>query len=243
MKPALIARTDRLRDQIAAMPMLRPAAVPSLLKGLGWLARLRLAGIPGLRGVAGLEALGQDRVEVVRIRCGKRVVEVSCDLLVVHDGIVPATDLAHAAGLQLEWDARNLAWQATTGADGQAVVVEGPALSEGPCRIRISGDAWRIGGAEVAIAHCRHAAAAILGELADTAATGDAASTLPAVRRSLAARPFLDAGFPPGLAAALPDNGTAVCRCEEITAGTLRDRIRAGVSERFDQFITRFNQG
>lgn len=231
VKPAMIARTDRLSDQIAAAPKLRAAAIPAVLKGLGWLARLRLAGIPGLRGVTGLEALGADQVKAVQIRRGARVAEVPCDLLIVHDGIVPATDLALGAGLQMKWQARNLTWQPVTSTDGQSVMAPGPALTDGPCRIRICGDARLIGGAEAAIAHGRHAAAAILQEGGSALAAKDRASTLAAVHQSLAARPFLDAAFPPGLAAALPRDDAMVCRCEEITAEALRARIALGARD------------
>jgi thioredoxin reductase/bacterioferritin-associated ferredoxin len=222
VRPALIARTDRLAHKFAALKRLHPAGVPALLKGLGWLARLRLAGVPMRTGISGLEAHGHGRLESVRMIAAGRAIELACDLLVVHDGIVPSTDLAHAAGLALEWRQGDASWRPQTTLDGRAETAPGPALTTGPCRIRITGDARQIGGAEAAIAHGRHAAGAILAELGKSAAdrTGiDAEHTL-------AARAFLDAAFPPGLAAQLPDDATIVCRCEEITAGTLRTAIR-----------------
>ena len=235
---AMVARTDRLRDQISAIPKLRLAAMPGVLKGLGWLARLRFAGVASLRGVTGLQALGSERLQSVRIRLAKRVVELPCDLLIVHDGIVPATDVAQGAGLQLGWDQSTLCWNPKTQEDGQAMPTPGAALTDGPCRIRISGDARRIGGAEAAIAHGRHAAAAILQDLSG------AASTLSAMRRSLAPRAFLDAAFPPGLAATLPGDAAIVCRCEEINAGALRKALRNGARDINDiRGITRCGMG
>ncbi|RWR09526.1 NAD(P)/FAD-dependent oxidoreductase [Paenirhodobacter populi] len=223
VKPALIARTDRLRDKIAALAQLRPAALPAVVKGLDWLARLRLAGIPMRTGITELTAKGAERVEAVSMTVSGQPVELPCDLLVVHDGIVPSVDLAHCAGLALEWRDTEASWRPRTSPDGQAERVPGPSLTAGPCRIRISGDARRIGGAEAAIAHGRHVAAAILGAAAsDTAAV---------VRQAMAARGFIDAAFPPGLAKPLPADATTVCRCEEITAGTLREQIRAGARE------------
>ncbi|WEZ85443.1 FAD/NAD(P)-binding oxidoreductase (plasmid) [Rhizobium sp. 32-5/1] len=56
VRPALIARTDRLKDKFTALKRLHPTGVPALLKGLGWLARLRLAGVPMQTGISGLEA-------------------------------------------------------------------------------------------------------------------------------------------------------------------------------------------
>lgn len=232
VRPMLIARTDRLKDKLAALNRLRPAAIPSLLKGLGWLARLRLAGIPMQTGISGLQALGHDRLESVRLTTGGKTVDLPCDVLVVHDGIVPSTDLAHAAGLALEWQREEASWRPKTASDGRAQLASGPAFTEGPCRIRITGDARRIGGADAAAAHGRHAARAILADLGRMAGEQAAADqTDIAVQRTLAARPFLDAAFPPGLAARLPDDATIVCRCEEITAGSLRAAIRDGAND------------
>ncbi|MDW9628212.1 FAD-dependent oxidoreductase (plasmid) [Sinorhizobium meliloti WSM1022] len=232
VRPALIARTDGAWDKVAALGRLRPAGLPALLKGLGWLLRLRLAGVTMRTGISGLEAHGHDHIESVRLTVAGSRIELPCDLLVVHDGIVPSTDLAHAAGLALAWRADDGSWQPVTMPDGRAEMAPGPTLTAGPCRIRITGDARRIGGADAAIAHGRHASSAILAELGRPAGTPGAADrTGIAVARSLAARPFLDAAFPPGLSSYLPDDATIVCRCEEITAGALRATIRDGATE------------
>lgn len=232
VRPALIARTDRARDKFSALKHLRPAGIPALLKGLGWLLRLRLAGVAMRTGISGLEAHGRDHLESISLIVAGRRIDLPCDLLVVHDGIVPSTDLAHAAGLALAWSADDASWQPVTTPDGRAEMAPGPTLTTGPCRIRITGDARRIGGADAAIAHGRHAASAILAELGRPAGTPGAADrTHIAVERSLAARPFVDAAFPPGLSSCLPDDATIVCRCEEITAGALRATIQDGATE------------
>lgn len=232
VKPVLIARTDRLGDKLAALKRVRPAGIPALAKGVGWLARLRLAGIPMRTGISGLQALGGEHLESVRLLAGGKTMDIPCDLLVVHDGIVPSTDLAHAAGLALEWKRDDASWRPRTARDGRARMAPCPSFTTGPCRIRITGDARRIGGADAAAAHGRHAARAILADLGRIARKQGGPDRIEAeVRRTLAARPFLDAAFPPGLAARLPDDATIVCRCEEITAGSLRAAIRNGAAD------------
>ncbi|MEK1926622.1 MAG: NAD(P)/FAD-dependent oxidoreductase [Rhizobium giardinii] len=233
VRPALIARTDRLSDKVAALPHIRPAAIPGLLKGLGWIARLRLAGIPMRCGLTELKAEGKHRIENVSMTVAGRRIVLPCDLLVVHDGIVPAIELAHCAGLALEWREADASWQPRTSKDGQAYMAAHPALTSGPCRIRISGDARRIGGADAAIAHGRHVARTILSEHdgGSVPFTADNNQTAAAVERAMAGRLFVDAAFPPGLAVKLPDDETIVCRCEEITAGSLRDAIRRGATD------------
>lgn len=222
-RPVLLARTDRLREQITALPHLSPAALRPLAKGLGWLMRLRLAGVPMRRGVTGIEALGQGRVTAVRLRQGDRVTEVPCDLLIVHDGIVPAIDLAHGAGVRIDWNRALQAWQPATDDDGQALLATGAAYAAVPCRILVSGDARCIGGAEAAMAHGRHVAARLVAQ-----ATQESAK---AVQHSLQPRAFLEAAFPPGLSAPVPTGTTTVCRCEEIEARTLEALIASGARD------------
>jgi NADPH-dependent 2,4-dienoyl-CoA reductase/sulfur reductase-like enzyme len=233
VQPLLIARTDRFRDKVAALARIRPAALPALLKGIGWLARLRLSGIPMRSGVSGLKAYGKDRLERISMTVKGRTTELPCDLLVVHDGIVPATDVAHCAGLALEWREAEASWRPVTSEDGRASISPGPALTSGPCRISIAGDARLIGGADAAIAHGRHVAKAIVIELDKVSADTrmDLRQSAAEFRRKMAGRPFLDKAFPLGLAADLPDDSTIICRCEEITAGSLREQIRAGASD------------
>jgi NADPH-dependent 2,4-dienoyl-CoA reductase/sulfur reductase-like enzyme/bacterioferritin-associated ferredoxin len=228
VKPVLIARTDRLRHKLAALPHLRLRALPQVLKGLAWLAQLRLAGIPIRTGVTGLKAIGQNRVQRVSVSMDSKTVDIPCDLLIVHDGIVPATDLAHAAGISLKWQQAEAGWCPVTQTDGLAMPAPGPALTQGPCRIHISGDARRIGGADAAIAHGKHAAQAILAALRGNTS---GPQTLAAVNASLAPRPFLERAFPPGLAAGLPEDQTIICRCEEVTAGEIRGEIRGGATD------------
>jgi NADPH-dependent 2,4-dienoyl-CoA reductase/sulfur reductase-like enzyme len=223
VRPVMIARTDRLRDQIGALPNLRMPAVPSLVKGAGWLARLRLAGIPMRRGVTGVEAIGTTKVDALRLWQGERVTEVKCDLLVVHDGIVPSIDLAQAAGVQINWNQQACAWEPAVDEDGTAVPAAGASLVDGPWRILMSGDARRIGGADAAMAHGRHVAAMVLAQPPQLSRAR--------VRKSLLPRAFLDAAFPIGLAANLPAGTTTVCRCEEIDAARLEDLIQSGVRD------------
>jgi bacterioferritin-associated ferredoxin len=164
---------------------------------------------------------------------GGKIRELACDLLVVHDGIVPAIDIAHCAGIALEWQEAEASWRPVTSQDGRATISPGPVLTSGPCRISISGDAHRIGGADAAIAHGRHVAKAIIIELAEASADTrpNLRQSAAEFRRTMAGRPFIDKAFPVGLAANLPDDSTIVCRCEEITAGSLRKQISAGASD------------
>lgn len=236
IRPALVARTDRLSDMIAAARWIRPSAISAILKGAVWMAKLKLAGIPMSTGISELSAQGDGRVESVCLTVSGRKMTIPCDLLVVHDGIVPSIDLAHGAGLALEWQEGDASWRPTTSLDGKPALGSGPALVDGPCRIRISGDARVIGGADAAIAHGCHVAAEILAEVRAEGGGGvkhfqdSASGTAAAVKRAMAYRPFIETAFPLGLSRELPPDDAIVCRCEELTAGALRTAIAQGAA-------------
>ena len=85
-------------------------------------------------------------------------------------------------------------------------------------RILIAGDGAGIGGAAAAELSGRIAALGLVG--------GDASAVRAERARYLAVRPLLDALFAP-----LPmrlDDATLVCRCEEVTAGAVRQAVRTG---------------
>jgi bacterioferritin-associated ferredoxin len=46
--------------------------------------------------------------------------------------------------------------------------------------------------------------------------------------RARAIRPFLDAAYPPPAEILAPTDETIVCRCEEVSAGAVRQAIREG---------------
>ncbi len=230
MRPVLIARTDTFRNKLSALSKLKVAAVPALAKGLGWIASLKISGIPMRTGISNLRANGADGVESVSMDVGDRAITVPCDMLVVHDGVIPSTDLAHGAGLAMEWLPHDSSWRPRISTEGLAETTPGPTLTSGPCRIFVSGDARGIGGADAAIAHGRHVAAAIARDLGKIVPTGSRSTERP-VRIAMAGRPFIDAAFPPGLARHLPDDKTIVCRCEELDAGRLRTAIREGARD------------
>jgi NADPH-dependent 2,4-dienoyl-CoA reductase/sulfur reductase-like enzyme len=230
VKPALIARTDRLSNSVEAARYLCPGALLPLAKGLRWLARLRLANIKLASGISRLEAKGNTRVETVIYSVGGRRFTIPCDLLIVHDGIVPSIDLAQGAGIALEWDSANASWRPKTAVDGTVTAVEYAGMANQPCKIRVTGDARRIGGADAAIAHGKLAASVILADL-NKAMPGAIQTAQLAAKRAIAARPFLDTAFPPGLSVDPLNDDAIVCRCEELTAGVVRAKISAGARD------------
>ncbi|MFD1807518.1 FAD/NAD(P)-binding oxidoreductase [Gemmobacter lanyuensis] len=131
-----------------ALPKLPRAlfGLPTLIKGLGLIARIRAAGIPWYRGAADFRA---ETTEDGRIRfdftTGKQSHSLTCDLLLTHLGVIPQSHLTRSMGLAHEYDAEQGAWRPTLDPWGQ---------SSEP-HVFVAGDGGGIGGAEAARARAR----------------------------------------------------------------------------------------
>ncbi len=215
---AALVETTPPANRFLALPHLPGAlAIPRyLLKGIGLLARIRRAGIPHFRAASGLRAEGEGRVEALSFTAEGRAHRLPCAALLIHCGVVPNVQASRALNLDHAWDERQKCWRprldrfGRTGADG----------------ILIAGDGGGITGAEAAAHGGRLAALAALAGLGriDTAELDRrAAPERRALERHLRARPFLDALYAPSPEFLDPPDETILCRCEEVTAGKVRD--------------------
>ena len=191
-------------------------------KGLGWGRALRCAGVPILRHVAAIEALGADRVEGLRYRTESgAAAEVAAETVLVHEGVVPNIHAALSLGCAMAWN------------DDQDCYVPvldgwGETSQDG---VFIAGDGAGIAGATAACLRGALAALGIatkLGMLAAADATSEARPLRRRLGRELALRPLLDALFRPRPQVFAPADDTIVCRCEEVTAGQIRAMAKLG---------------
>ncbi|MCK6452402.1 MAG: NAD(P)/FAD-dependent oxidoreductase [Alphaproteobacteria bacterium] len=219
----IAALLETRSERAAALPHL-PAALMAgnyLAKGLGLIAAVKRAGVPIRRGVTELRALGCERLEAVEVAAGGRTERIDAALLCLHQGVVANVQLSLAIPLKHEWSAAQRCWRPVVDQWGNSDV-------EG---IAVAGDCAGIGGAEAAAHAGRIAAfeaARALGRIDAAARDTHAASDLAAWRRHLRARPFLDALYPPAQGLVVPADDVPVCRCEEVTAGQVRDAVRQG---------------
>ncbi|MSP01578.1 MAG: FAD-dependent oxidoreductase [Acetobacteraceae bacterium] len=212
-----------LSDRGAVLPALRhlPGALPAfadLRKGLAWRWEIARAGVKWIRA-SDLRAEGDGALSRIRFRAGGQDRSEPADLLLLHDGVMPSVQITRALGCAHEWDEAQRCWKPVTDAWG---VTSNP-------RLLVAGDGAGVGGALAAACAGRLAAlgaASALGRI-DAASRDTAAEPLRAARaRYLASRPFLDALYAPR-APSLDDN-TMVCRCEEVTAGQIRQAAKIG---------------
>lgn len=192
-----------------------------LRKGVGLLARIRRAGVAHFRGASGLQAEGTDRVEALNFTSRGRDHRLPCAALMIHIGVIPNLQITRSLNLEHDWDPVPRCWRprlddfGATGIDG----------------IHVAGDGGGIAGAEAAVHSGRLAALGCLSRIGRIDAAERNRRAAPE-RRTLAsqvrARPFLDALYAPAPEFLDPPDETVVCRCEEVTAGRIRDFVDLG---------------
>ncbi|WP_064693151.1 NAD(P)/FAD-dependent oxidoreductase [Rhizobium aegyptiacum] len=198
------------------------ATSPYAVKGLKLLLDVRRRAHV-IRGVTAIEAVGSGQFSALKVRRGVKSLQIEGDLLLLHQGIAPNLNLALAAGCDYGWDEHLATFRPTVDLCGASSVQS----------VSIAGDAAGIVGA---------AAAALQGELAGISAAlnlnriGQGCYQQRRNRlarklaRALRGRTFIERRFRPDKTFRVPeDGGTIVCRCEEITAGKLREIAALGV--------------
>jgi NADPH-dependent 2,4-dienoyl-CoA reductase/sulfur reductase-like enzyme len=217
-----------------------PAALrawPMLAKGLAMVRRLHAAKVPWYVQASDLAAIGRDRVQTLVFRAGDRQHRVEVDHLLLHHGVIPNTQLSRLLRVEHRWSDRQLAWQVVTDAFGQTSLD----------RLRMAGDGCAIAGARAAEASGALAAlgaAQALGRLDARALAQRAAPLQRLLSTELAIRPFLDVLYRPPRWLTEPADDTIVCRCEEVTAGRVREMARLGcVGPNQTKFFSRCGMG
>ena len=210
---------------IAALPSLPRALLTGasqLARGLRWLRALRRAGVAVEDGVRDLRIEGVDRVEAVSALVRGRRRRCAVGLVLLHEGVVPSTSLAMAAGCEHGWDERQRCWAPRTDPRGESSV-------EG---LYVAGDAAGIGGAQAAATRGRIAAlgaACRLGRIEARVRDAQLSALRARLERQLGIRPFLDRLYPPSGDVVRPvDEDVVVCRCEAVTRGELLEVVDMG---------------
>ena len=218
-----IVETSPATNRWAALPHL-PAALgapATLIKGLRMVQRLRAAGVPWFSGATQLAVEGKDRAEALCFTAGGRTHRLDASVVLLHHGVVPNTQLTRLLRVEHDWNDAQLAWQPRVDDWGQTSLAG----------LRIAGDGASIGGALAAEASGTLAALGAvqaLGRLSAAECNTRARPAQKTLRQQLRIRPFLDALYRPPEWINTPADDTVVCRCEEVTAGHVRDMARQG---------------
>ena len=215
--PLALIETQTTRDLLRSMRHLGGAlrGWPYLVKGLRMLWELRRAGIPRHVGATGITIEGDQAAQAISFYIGKSAHRIECDTVLLHHGVIPNTQAARSIDIPHLWDAAQNCFVPECDAWGRSAVAT----------VFIAGDGAGIGGAKAAAFAGEIAALEIAHDL-EGISRPDRDAAARKLRKHLAiecaARPFIDAAYPPYAGAIAPQDATIICRCEEVTAGDIR---------------------
>lgn len=199
-------------------------ALPEIIKGLSWLSRLRSSGVERHAGICSLEARGNEALREVSFTNQRGDTgNIETRHLFVHEGLTANLQLPLAAGCACHWNPRQLAWQVTTDEWGHTSVNG----------IFVAGDGGRILGSEAARWTGELAALAManmLGAISITSRNQRAAENKTKLKRPIALRTLLDALYEHPQDTRAWTYNTMLCRCECVSAGTLRAAMADGAN-------------
>src|SRR6516162_9085237 len=218
--PVALFETAPLENYLAAIRPLAGlwAGRRRLIKGLGLISAVKRAGVRIRRGVRGLRAVGQRRLERVAWEDG----ELAADYLLLHEGIIPNVQVSLALQLRHEWDEAQLCWRPSLDAWRQTSLPN----------IAVAGDGGGILGTDAAVLSGRLAAldaAMWLGHIGAAERDRRAAPIRAPLDRERAFRPFLDRLYRPSRSVMVPaEDEVIACRCEEVSVGKVRRATQLG---------------
>jgi len=215
--PKALVETQTRADLIRAMRHFWQAlrGWKQLVKGVGLIAAIWWARVPRHTGATDIAIEGEGFVERIRFRAKGRDHVIQSDTVLLHQGVVPNTQVARSIGLDQIYDTAQFCFKPVTDAHGQS---SNPLFS-------VAGDGAGIGGAKVAAISGRLSALNALRQINKITETDREKRAGPLLERreaEMAIRPFLDAAYPPPQQVLSPADDTIICRCEEVRAGDIR---------------------
>ena len=224
VKVGAVLDTTPTANYFSAIPALPKAllAPEYLLKGLRMQQKIRRSGIPIYRNVKNIVAEGTNTLETTRFSSKGTMREIKVDLLLLHSGVIPDTQITQQLECEHIWYDMQRYWQPQVDNWGNTSLES----------IAVAGDAAGIAGAKAAEAsgHLAGLEAAYRLQVISRQERDLRAAPFEKKRlREMAVRPFLDRLFRPDPELLVPrDDRTIVCRCEEVTAGEIRKALKLG---------------
>jgi NADPH-dependent 2,4-dienoyl-CoA reductase/sulfur reductase-like enzyme len=221
--PLALIETQGAGDILRAVPHLARGARGwrTLVKGMGLLAELRRFRVRRITGARDLRIVGAERAEALEFIAKGRNQRIACDTVLLHQGVVPNTQISRALRLEHDWHEGQQAFAPRCDPWGETSAAG----------IFVAGDGAGIAGGIAAAAAGHLAALQVacqLGRMDSAARDAKARAPFAVLAAERALRPFLERAYPPSDQVLAPTDSTIICRCEEITAGQIRDWARLG---------------
>lgn len=202
----------------------------NMIRGTGYMFRLKRAGVPVFWSHMAIEAHGDKRVDAMDIAPvgadgrpdGNKRQRLAADVVCLGYGFIASTEIARALGCKMRWDDRHLGSFAVDASRDGATSIEG---------VFAIGDGAHVAGAATAMAQGAFAGITAAGELGLRSPAGEAAKAQ--LRLAMAAR-FQHALWslfraPPVSLDHLSDE-TIICRCENLQLTTIQKSIENGAT-------------
>ena len=218
--PVALLETQNFQDYFRAMTKLRPGPVvfSYLLKGARMLRQLSRAGVKRYKGVYDVSISSDKNTHIIRFDINGSPYQIEAGSVLLHAGVQPNIQFSQSLGLAHQWNKINQCWEPETDAMGRTSREH----------IYIAGDGAGVLGADAAKLSGELAAMAVLHDHGFHVDAATEAATLANHRRYRSIRSFLDTLYAPKHWHNLPDDDTIICRCEEVTAGKVRDAVHLG---------------
>jgi len=214
---AIIETVPAARYAAALLKLpLNPTALGYLRKGAKLMRTVKRSKAPIYRDATEIVISGDQRASVVNFVSGGRGHQIEADLFALHQGVVPNQQITRLLRCEHRWDERQRCFVPVCDRFGETSVPN----------VYVAGDGAGIAGARAATLQGRIAALRIAEKAGR--AVGPSTSLQASLCREASIRPFLETLYAPSAAVRSPAAETIVCRCEEVTAGCIRNAVDLG---------------
>ena len=218
--PKALLETQSKMDIFKALFYLRPnlITISYLLRGLAMLAKLNLAGVRRIKSVTDVRIKSVNEKHIIQFMKGKKRRFIEAQSIFLHSGVHPNIQITQSLGIKHDWNHHNQCWEPRTDKFGRTNLPN----------IFIAGDGIKILGADSAEISGEIAALKLL---ADNGFSIDHSAIIKKNQKKykyLQFRKFLDVLYAPKEWHRCPPNEVVICRCEEVTAGEVREAIKMG---------------
>lgn len=221
------------RHAIGALPNAR-----QIRKGLRWIREIKRAGVPVVSNISDLRIEGDTSVESIYwCRENGDTGTIDCQMVLLHQGVVPNYQLASLACCDVTWDDIQLCWRTATDEWG----------ATNSDAIAVAGDCTGVSGAAAARQQGELVAldtAYRIGKINKATRNTTGSNAKQSLVRDLGFRRFLDELYKPPNWIVIPHDDVIVCRCEEVSAGEIRKAVSHGCAGANQlKFYTRAGMG